>query len=196
MSVGRDLLRRVQNVERVATRYRQGKITSTSPLSVALGGSTTSYTNVRTILGTGLAVGDTVSVLVLGNDLLVLGKIGSSASPVGTDPYMWASSSSGVAVNLSFTLPRRSTCMLTFSGTGYRSAVGVGYLDCYLNGGYVTSILHYFNQTYTHATVPTLSVTYVLDAGTHTMGMGAGGGTIRDASDTFFASVIAMPRFN
>lgn len=70
----RDLLTRLGRLERYLPRYRQGVVTDDNPLSVALGGSDVSYTSVRTI-APGLAVDDVVAVLVIGNDLIVLGRV-------------------------------------------------------------------------------------------------------------------------
>lgn len=72
----RDLIQRVQTLERQAIKYRQGVITDDSPLSVALGGSDTPFTDVKRLDdGATLAVDDLVAVLTFGNDLLVLGRI-------------------------------------------------------------------------------------------------------------------------
>lgn len=57
-------------------QVRLGVITDTSPLSVALGGSDTPYTNVKAVAGAGLAVDDVVSVIRFGADLLILGRLG------------------------------------------------------------------------------------------------------------------------
>jgi hypothetical protein len=71
----RELLERISALEQRSVRYRQGVITDTSPLSVALGGSDVSYESVKQLEGTVLAVDDVVAVLTFGNDLLVLGKL-------------------------------------------------------------------------------------------------------------------------
>ncbi len=70
----RDLLRRIGGLERRAMQHHTGLVTAVAPLSVALGGSSTSYTAVSQLEG-GLAVGDKVSVVAFGYDLLVLGRI-------------------------------------------------------------------------------------------------------------------------
>jgi hypothetical protein len=71
----RELLLRVQALEQRSVKHRLGEVTSVSPLSVALGGSGTAYTSVRAV-GGGYAVGDVVSCITFGNDLLVLGLVG------------------------------------------------------------------------------------------------------------------------
>lgn len=70
----RELLERLGALERQSVRYRQGVVTTASPLAVALGGSSVPYSSVKTI-ATGLLVNDVVAVLMFGNDLLVLGKV-------------------------------------------------------------------------------------------------------------------------
>ncbi len=70
-----DLLRRLGLLEDRSTQHRTGVVTAVSPLAVALGGSTTSYTNVKATSDTPLAVGDTVSVQTFGNDLIVQGRV-------------------------------------------------------------------------------------------------------------------------
>lgn len=87
-----DLAARVTVIEGVSVRFRTGEITGVNPLDVALGGSSTSYEDVKSL--SLVAVGDTVAVLVWGNDLLVLGEIGD-----GTVHYI----GSGDGVAPSFT---------------------------------------------------------------------------------------------
>lgn len=74
----RQLLERLAEIERTGVRYRQGVVTDTSPLTVALGGATTGgYTNVRALKGPEpFAVDDVVAVLMFGFDMLVLGVLG------------------------------------------------------------------------------------------------------------------------
>jgi hypothetical protein len=73
----RQILERLAEIERTTVRYRQGVVTDTSPLTVALGGATGDYTNVRALKGPEpLAVDDVVAVLMFGFDMLVLGAIG------------------------------------------------------------------------------------------------------------------------
>ena len=69
------LARRVERLEQTAVRYRQGVVTATAPLSVALGGSDIAYTDVKQLAGVTLAIGEPVAVLTFGADLLVLGRI-------------------------------------------------------------------------------------------------------------------------
>lgn len=69
-----DIQARLDKLERTAVRYRAGEITDLNPLSVALGGSSVAYEDVRTVDG-GIQVGDQVAVIVFGNDLLILGRL-------------------------------------------------------------------------------------------------------------------------
>lgn len=55
---------------------RKGVVTAAAPLAVAVGGSATPYTDIVSVGGTPLAVGDPVSVVMYGGTLLVLGVIG------------------------------------------------------------------------------------------------------------------------
>lgn len=80
----RDLLLRLGRLEKQSVRYRQGEITSLSPLSVALGGADTAYTSVRALKGVALAVGDVVSVAIFGNDLIILGVVATIPVPTPT----------------------------------------------------------------------------------------------------------------
>jgi len=78
----RDLLRRLNVLERTSARVRVGEVTDVNPLDVALGGSDTSYEGVKAIGA--VADADQVATLLWGNDLLVLGPIGGGNSgPLG-----------------------------------------------------------------------------------------------------------------
>lgn len=70
----KDLLRRLDEVEHKMVRYRQGVVTTASPLAVAMGGSSIPYTNMQAVGGISLNVGDSVSTLMFGHDALVLGQ--------------------------------------------------------------------------------------------------------------------------
>jgi hypothetical protein len=72
----RNILAQLKDLKRLGVRYRQGEITNTDPLSVALGGSSVPYVGVTALDVATLRVGDTVSVLTFAGDLLVLGRIG------------------------------------------------------------------------------------------------------------------------
>lgn len=69
----RDMLRRLSDAEDRG-RFRHGTVTTAAPLAVALGGSSVSYSNVRSIAGP-LAVGDDVAAWTFGNDIIVLGAL-------------------------------------------------------------------------------------------------------------------------
>lgn len=87
-----DLQKRLLALESTSVRYRAGEVTGTGPLDIALGGSSTSYENVRQVLP-GAHTGDHVGALVYGNDLLVLGHV----VPSGTTAYTPSWTSSGTA---------------------------------------------------------------------------------------------------
>jgi hypothetical protein len=72
--VQRDLLRRIQHLERASVRVRVGEVTATGPLDVSLGASDVAYEDVKSV-ASGLTIGDTVAVLIWGGDLIVLGEI-------------------------------------------------------------------------------------------------------------------------
>lgn len=83
----RNILRRLDALERTRPRLRVGEVTDVAPLDVALGGSSVSYEDVRS-LGA-LAAGDRVAVLVSGNDLLVLGAV-DRCIRFGTGTWNWS----------------------------------------------------------------------------------------------------------
>lgn len=72
-----NLLGDLKAIKERMVRHRPGVVTSVSPLAVAVAGSDVPYTNVKTVGGPPLAIGDAVSVLAFGNDLVVLGTIGA-----------------------------------------------------------------------------------------------------------------------
>lgn len=73
----RELLRRVQELERTTVRYRQGEVADTGPLDVTLGGASTIIENAPRLVAAGeLAASDPVAALTFGNGLLILGRIG------------------------------------------------------------------------------------------------------------------------
>lgn len=109
--VVRDLTRRLDTLNRIAVRYRQGEITSLSPLSVDLGGSGIPYTSVRALPGSALAIGDVVAVLTWGNDLLVLGRVKADRSVPSARVYNSAAISAA----------HNATVMLTFNSERWDS---------------------------------------------------------------------------
>lgn len=74
-AIAKALLRELRDIKRQSVRRRIGEVTATSPLSVALGGSTVPYTDVKRLASYSPTIGDVVAVDVSGNDLLVLGEI-------------------------------------------------------------------------------------------------------------------------
>lgn len=70
-----DLLNRLSKLERRSVRFRRGEITSSSPVHVSLGGSAVPYTNVQTLVGLTVAIGDQVLCLVAGNSICVIGSL-------------------------------------------------------------------------------------------------------------------------
>lgn len=71
----RDIQRRLRDLEDTRPRVRIGEVTATSPLSVALGGSATAFTSVKTLTGQTYNVNDQVACLMWAGDLIVLGVI-------------------------------------------------------------------------------------------------------------------------
>ena len=71
----RDIIRRLDKLERGGVTLRIGELTNDSPFSVASGGSEVPYTNVPCIAAYSPTIGDRVAVLTQGNDLLVLYEI-------------------------------------------------------------------------------------------------------------------------
>lgn len=67
--------RRMARQEEMAVHFRLGVVTDTSPLDVAVGGASTSYTDVRSIEGQTFQADDVVAVLQWRGDLIVLGVI-------------------------------------------------------------------------------------------------------------------------
>lgn len=82
----RPILTRLAALERAMPRVRKGQVTATNPLSVTLGGATVPASNVKALDNTAFVVGDLVSVLTFGNDMIVLGRIanGTPKSARGT----------------------------------------------------------------------------------------------------------------
>lgn len=68
-----DIARRLDALERSQPRLRLGVVTDDSPLTITLGGSDTEFADVKSL--TTPSVSDTVAVLVVQGDLLVLGTI-------------------------------------------------------------------------------------------------------------------------
>lgn len=61
-------------IKRAMVEHRRGEITGLAPLQVTLGGASVPFEDVRSITG-GLQVGDQVSALTFGNDMIVLGRL-------------------------------------------------------------------------------------------------------------------------
>ncbi len=71
----RDMLKRVEALERAAS-MRSGVVTATSPLSVAVAGAPTAFTDCTALDGTTFAVDDPVLVSLGGpTSLVVLGRL-------------------------------------------------------------------------------------------------------------------------
>lgn len=70
------LLRRVDELERTALRFRRGTVTGTGPLTVALGGSEVPFTGVSQLSAAGTLAEDAcVAVVTFAQDALVLGEV-------------------------------------------------------------------------------------------------------------------------
>lgn len=70
------LMARIQALEEAMPSIRKGEVTATSPLAVAPGGSTVSYTDCHRLASYAPTIGDQVEFIIIrGNDLLVLGEV-------------------------------------------------------------------------------------------------------------------------
>jgi hypothetical protein len=125
----RALLKRINDLERQAVRYRQGVVTDDSPLSVALGGADTPYTDVRVIAGAEIEVGNQIAALTFGNDMLVLGGLAAALGiprvtslppdPVdGQEVIYVASAADGVLWHLKYNAGSASAYKWEFVGGG------------------------------------------------------------------------------
>lgn len=77
---GRD--KEIRDLKKTRPVWRQGVVTSVSPLEVSVGGG--SAVSAKLVGGAGVNVGSQVQVLQRGSDLLVLGVASDVASPLGT----------------------------------------------------------------------------------------------------------------
>jgi hypothetical protein len=102
-----------QEQDRRAVHYRRGTIVALDPLEITLGGSETTYEDVRALDSAGGAVGDEVAVLVWHGDLLVLGTISATG---------WIEVSSLTDGNFS----------ISSGDVGYRLVAGIVFLRGYI----------------------------------------------------------------
>lgn len=68
----RNIIERLNKLERNAVTVRRGVLTDDVPLTVELGGSTVPYADVKTLASWTPNIGDDVLVLRWGKDLIVL----------------------------------------------------------------------------------------------------------------------------
>jgi hypothetical protein len=118
----RDLLQRVQRLERNQVRLRVGEVTDLAPLDVALGGADESYEDVSA-LGP-VADGEQVAALVAGGNLLVLGRLlaGVGARFGGSNVTYPGGSSQSSAATVTHELGRTPTVVFTQSrGINYHA---------------------------------------------------------------------------
>lgn len=78
----RDLLLTIEQLK-AKPNVRKGIVSAVSPLAVKLGGSATPYTNVANGCESNLLVGDSVSVLMWGGDMLIIGRLPSYRTVTG-----------------------------------------------------------------------------------------------------------------
>ena len=148
----RDLMRRVEALERTRPRLRVGEVTGVGPLDVALGGASTSYQDVSSLGGVNLAVNDKVAVLVSGNDLLVLGAVNGERIVHGV-----VAASGAITAGDGFTSVKNSTGNYTvtfdvaFTGIIPTIAFGMGRTAVILQARVVTVS----NSSFTYATYTT-----------------------------------------
>jgi hypothetical protein len=95
-----DLQRRLKALEESVAYPRIGVVSSLSPLAVKVGGSSVPFTNVKALAP--VAIGQQVSVLVWGNDLLVLGAVNSGLLEGCFSVYRNAALSVGTNSGISF----------------------------------------------------------------------------------------------
>lgn len=134
-----DLGQRITALERLAATYRQGVVVSVSPLTVTLGGSSTPV-SAKALDSVGVvAVGQVVSVLTFGNDLIVLGPIGYAPTALGSlysEVTTVQSTSSGTFTDLgtvgpSITLPIAGDYDVTIGCRAYSASAGTAALMSY-----------------------------------------------------------------
>lgn len=95
----------------------------------------------------------------------------------------------------SITLPRASTVVITYAGSGWRpggTGSGVSYMEALLNGAVAQAIGHYFNLNDCHLAMGPGAVVANLAAGTHSVQLRAGSGLARDANDWNLISWAAL----
>lgn len=122
---------RFRRLEQDHVKHRVGVVTDLSPLSVALGGSDTPYTDVKRVEGAALAVDDVVSVLKFDGDLIILGRIADTAG----DRIVWGivNSDGTLAEGTGFTPSRTGTGDYTLTWSEAFSDVPA--VDVTANGG-------------------------------------------------------------
>lgn len=70
-----ELLAELHELRRRQVTYRQGVVSTASPLAIKVGGSTVALTGVKRLASYTPVLNDVVAVLAFGNDVLVLGKV-------------------------------------------------------------------------------------------------------------------------
>lgn len=103
----RQIMRRLDHLERTSVRARLGEVTDDSPLAVTLGGADTAIDSAPHLADVALDAGDPVAALTYGNGLLVLGRVG--------DPPAWTAYTPTVA-----TLGTGSVVTAAYLKTGRR----------------------------------------------------------------------------
>lgn len=80
--VARDILRRLDRLERGAVKLRKGVVSALTPLSIQAGGELDNpYTDVASVGDTGFGINDDVVFLTAGHSLLALGRPGAGGIP-------------------------------------------------------------------------------------------------------------------
>lgn len=82
------LVARLDRLEQRAATTRFGQVVRLDPLTVKLGGGKFDYTDVRSVIGVGLAVGDHVLALARGHDITVVGKV-TATEVIVNPPTTW-----------------------------------------------------------------------------------------------------------
>lgn len=104
----RQIMRRLDQLERTSVRTRLGEVTDDSPLTITLGGDDTDIADAPHLADATLDTGDPVAALTAGNGLLVLGRVG--------DPPAWTA----YTPTISTALGTGGTVVAAYSKAGRR----------------------------------------------------------------------------
>ena len=166
----RDLLKRLEVLERTTVRYRQGEVSDPSPLDVTLGGADIVLEDVPALVSAQpLPDAANIAALTFGNGLLVLGQVGA--------PPAWTAYTPTVT---SVTLGTGGTNLARYSKTG-RTITARGKITLGTGGSFTGTDVTIAVPETAEATVETIGQCLGIDSGVwRHMGycvMAAGGAT-------------------